>query len=101
MAELTPLPAWTRVLPGEFRERVVEPAWADLRLAERSGTTWTRALAARAILILECARIGLPQHFWYHGRPTRAARVGLVVVAVLMMLAMRIMYVRAHWPAGR
>ena len=102
MAHSKPLVlALSRVLPREFRERVFEPACTDLILEHHSdGYTNARALRAQLVIALECLRIGLPQFLWHHGRPTRAARLGFVAVAVVAFLVMRIMYVRAHWPPG-
>ena len=64
------------VLPREFRERVVEPAYNDLLAEEfsmaRAGKnvpgpyrTWSRVG-----LVLSCFRVGLPRFFWNSGRPT-------------------------------
>lgn len=81
-----------RVLPREFRERVLEPALADLRIAN-SGAP--RRLA-KMLLVAECLRIGLPQHFWRRGRPTR---LGVTVVCALMVagfVTMRLRYA-SNW----
>jgi hypothetical protein len=90
------------VLPREFRERVFEPACTDLMLEHHaSGYTNASAIRAQLVIALECLRIGLPQFLWHHGRPTRAARYGLALAVALILVAMRIAYARAHWPAGR
>ncbi|HEY2824746.1 MAG TPA: hypothetical protein VGI83_04305 [Gemmatimonadales bacterium] len=94
--------ALARVLPREFRERVFEPACTDLMLEHHAaGYASASALRAQLVIALECLRIGLPQFFWSHGRPTRAARYGLVAAALLAVVVMRIMYARTHWPVGR
>jgi hypothetical protein len=73
-----------RLLPPEFRERVLEPALADLEHEERSShVRRSRQWLARTILIAECLRLGVPQFVWRRGRPTR---FGLSVVAVILLL---------------
>ena len=92
--------AFARVLPREFRERVFEPAWADILLDEqeagagRGGSRGTGTLRVRFVLMLECLRLGLPQLLWYRGRPTRLARRGAVALAVIaaILLLMRVGY---------
>ncbi|HEV8410474.1 MAG TPA: hypothetical protein VGQ30_08190 [Gemmatimonadaceae bacterium] len=87
------LVACARALPREFRERVFEPALADIRLADAGGKPrrW-----ARAVLVVECARLGLPRHIWQHGRPTRAAFAVLTVVLLGLLASARLRYA-AEW----
>jgi len=75
----------SRVLPREFRERVFEPALADLRLdeAESRAGRW-----ARLALAAECLRVGLPQYFWRRRRPTRITlALGLAAIVVAFAVA--------------
>jgi len=86
--------AWfARALPREFRERVFEPALADIRLGDADGTSrrW-----ARAALVVECLRLGMPRHLWRRGRPTRTA-FAVVVVALLVVLAAARRNYAAQW----
>jgi hypothetical protein len=73
---------FAHLLPRGFRERVFEPALADIRLNEADGT---RRRWARAVLVVECLRLGIPQHLWRRGRPTRAA-VALGVAAIIVLV---------------
>jgi hypothetical protein len=81
---------WLRaVLPRGFRERVVEPALSDLRLAElEGGRRWT----ARVALVAECIRIGLPQYLWQRRRPTKFAVVLGAAAVVVALGAARLRY---------
>ncbi len=93
--------AFARILPHEFRERVFEPAWADILLVEHeAGGEGRGAFRARCVLVLECLRLGLPQLVWHHGRPTRLARRGAVALAVIaaLLLLMRVGYTSAVSP---
>jgi hypothetical protein len=84
---------FARALPREFRERVFEPALADIRLGDADGSSrrW-----ARAVLVLECVRLGLPRHLWTRGRPTRAA-FALVALLLLVVLAAERLRYAARW----
>ena len=84
-----------RLLPREVRERVFEPALADLRLDESAAG---RRRWARLMLGLECLRIGLPQHLWRRRRPTRAALV-LGATAIVVALAVSRLHYAARWRA--
>ena len=94
------IPAFSKVLPAEFRERVFEPAFADLVVAESDIQGKTQGpllrLANRVLFTVNCLRLGVPQIFWYRERPTRVAgRVAatlVVVVLVLFFLTTRITY---------
>ena len=86
---------FARVLPREFRERVFEPALADLQLGEAAGT---RRPWARTMLALECLRIGLPQYLWRRSRPTRTAVALGVAAIVVTLVAVQRRYV-AQWKA--
>jgi hypothetical protein len=82
------LRALPRLLPREFRERVFEPALADLEYEERSSRArGARQWFALTILIAECLRLGAPQLVWRRGRPTR---LGAGVLAALLLLALLI-----------
>jgi len=85
----------SRGLPGEFRERVFTPAFADYVLdygpdgqAGARGTI--RRIAAGVVLWMEVVRLAIPGYFWYRGRLTR---VGVVSVAVLIGVAAFIVWV--------
>jgi hypothetical protein len=83
----------SRVLPPEFRDRVFEPALADLQLEERFSrvSQWAR-WAARAILVAESMRLGIPQLAWRRGRLTRLAAAVLVVLGVTALAIQRTGY---------
>lgn len=88
------LHAFARLLPKEFRERVFEPAWADIRLDETQAAPPRRTKwGARLLLIAECTRLAIPQLFWRRRRPTRLAAAMLVVIAVVWLLVLRRNYV--------
>jgi hypothetical protein len=82
-----------RLLPKEFRERVLEPALADLRLDEHA-SPHTRGwhLIARGMLMIECVRLGVPQLVWRRGRPTRLGVIAVLVIALASLAAQRIRY---------
>ena len=88
------LRAFARLLPREFRERVFEPALADIRLDEST----LRRPFARAILVVECVRLGVPQHVWRRGRPTIAAVALVVALALSAFVVVRLRYA-AEWKA--
>jgi hypothetical protein len=75
----------SHALPRELRERVFEPALADLRLREAEGSERLPRWLARLILLLECVRLSIPRAFWRRGRPTRLA-IGLLVTLTLFRL---------------
>ena len=85
-----------RILPREFRERVFEPALSDIQLDDAS----VRRPLARAILIVECVRLAIPQYFWRGRRPTKLA-VGLIVVLVLGTLVRARYSYAAEWRASQ
>lgn len=84
----TSLPAVARLLPRVFRERVLEPAYADLLLEERVRRPGGgRHLASRCAFVAECLRLGLPAWLWWGGKPTRLSAgvaAGFVVFALLI-----------------
>jgi len=86
---------FARVLPREFRERVFEPALADLRIGESAAPNNG---FARVLLLLECLRIGLPQHVWRRGRPTRLGLTLACALLVVSYVAVRLHYA-AEWRA--
>jgi len=87
------LALFARALPLEFRERVFEPALADIRLSDADGTSrrW-----ARTVLVIECLRLGVPRYLWRRGRPTRAAFALVAVVLLVVLAAARLRYA-AQW----
>ena len=88
---------FSRILPREFRERVFEPAWADILLEERAEGRRPSVFRARFVLFLECLRLGLPQLVWHRGQPTQLARRGLTAIAVIVAL---ILMMRTGYPGG-
>jgi hypothetical protein len=84
-----------RLLPQEFRERVFEPALADIQLDD---ATRRRRPLARAMLLVECLRLGMPQHLWRKGRPTGIAIALIVVLVVGALVASRLRYA-TEWKA--
>ena len=94
------LRAFARLLPREFRERVFEPAWADLQLDERQPAAAQRlSWVGSLVLVAECVRLGLPQYLWRRGRPTRLAVGTLALLVVVSLLVLRRNY--APWPPER
>jgi hypothetical protein len=87
------LRAFGRLLPRQFRDRVFEPALADLELELRLSTTprWKKSLAV-AILIGESLRIGVPYFVWQRGRPTRFGAALLASILIATLLVQRISY---------
>jgi hypothetical protein len=85
----------SRLLPREFRERVFEPALADLLLDEE---TTRRGRWPRLLLVAECARIGLPQHLWRRRRPTRLG-LALGLIALVVALGVSRRRYAARWEA--
>jgi hypothetical protein len=83
---------FAHVLPREFRERVFEPALADIRLDELT----RRRPFARLILAAECLRLGLPQYVWARRRPTKLGITLAVAIAVAMLVGARLRYA-AQW----
>jgi hypothetical protein len=75
-----------RLLPSEFRQRVFEPALADLRLDEAGPGARSNHVLARIALVAESLRLGVPQFFWYRRRPTWLG-MSLVGVAVIALIA--------------
>ena len=89
----TLLGVFARVLPREFRERVFEPAVADLLLAEHAQAPGNPARwCARAGLVGACLSVGLPRLIWSRGRPTRFACVVLLATAVTALAIQRAHY---------
>ena len=64
----------SRLLPRELRERVFEPALADLLASEAGASRTPRWRLARLVLVLECFRLSIPQLLWRRRRPTLVAR---------------------------
>lgn len=77
-----------RLLPGEFRERVFEPALTDLQLDEADPARRSNHALGRIALVAECMRLGVPQFFWYRRRPTRLT-IGLVGMFVVTMIVVQ------------
>ena len=78
------LRAVARLLPVEFRQRVLEPTIDDLRRAEAERPTSTsRQLLARTVIAAECLRLGVPQFVWRRRRPTK---LGVTLVAAVLLI---------------
>ena len=78
-----------RILPREFRERVVEPAYNDLLAEElavaRNGKnlpapyrTWSRVG-----FVLSSFGVGMPRFFWRAGKPT--VLTNLIALTLIFM----------------
>jgi hypothetical protein len=78
------LRALARLLPRDFRERVFEPALADLRRDSLRRTPW-RQRCAQLLFAVECLRLGAARHVWHRGRFTR---LGTAVLAILLVSAL-------------
>jgi hypothetical protein len=92
------LRALARVLPGEFRQRVFEPALADLLFEEaRSTTGRSRRWLAGVALVGECLRLGIPQLVWRRGRPTRFGTALVAAMLVTALVIQRINYSATAW----
>ena len=87
VAEDRLLRAIARLLPRDFRDRVFLPALSDLWLDEAGESSVWRRCFVRGLLVLECLRLGIPQHFWRRRRPTRLAFVVMGMLAVLELIA--------------
>ena len=101
----TLLRAFARLLPRDFRDRVFEPALADMRLDTRRRTPWEDR-RVRLLFLFECLRLGVAQHVWHRGRPTRFGAALLVTLFVSALLVQRINYratraTSGHEPAGQ
>lgn len=82
-----------QLLPAALRERVFDPAWADLQLDEAQRRTHgIRAHFARMILVVECVRLGVLGAVWQRGRPTRLVTTLAVVLAVASVIILRLQY---------
>ena len=85
------IPALARILPEPFRKRVFEPAFADLMVEEAGAQGERRGavgrLANRILFLMSCFRLGVPQIFWYRGRPTRLTGRVVAALAVLILVA--------------
>lgn len=91
--------ALARLLPRDFRDRVFEPALADLRLDALRGTRWSTT-SARWRFAFECLRLGGPQHVWRRGRPTRLGTAILVALLLSACVIERINYRMVRVAAG-
>ena len=91
-----------RLLPRTFRDRVFEPAWADLVLAERGDhSARGPGTVAQLTLLATCWRILLVGIVWQQitwRRPLRVARnaVLLLVVTAYVILRARYGHPAAH-----
>jgi len=80
-----------RLLPSEVRERVFEPAFADLMRDELtvSQRPARASFGLRATgMCLRCLPIAVPQIFLKRGRLTRFGRASMWVAAVLVTVAL-------------
>jgi hypothetical protein len=84
--------AFARMLPRHFRERVFEPALADLRLEEHARGDARGGLTPRLLLILQCLRVALPLLVWRHNRPTRILTTLLLIAGVTAVVVQRAEY---------
>ncbi len=80
------------MLPSEFRERVFEPAFADLILEEAAVKQGNRRMFLgvfkRLLFLLNCFRLAMPQIFWHRGKVTKIARrMAAAFVAVALIVA--------------
>lgn len=82
----------TRLLPREFRRRVFEPAFADLRIEEQRAGRSRSPAAARLWLALDCFRLGLPLFVWQRRRPTRLGLAIVLAVTIVALAAQRARY---------
>ena len=87
-----------RLLPRDFVQRVVEPAWEDER------TVWLGAgrepFLARTRFFVSCLWVGIPGVFWRAGRPTRTTMLmaGSAVVVIVALLWLAPMLYRPYPP---
>ncbi|MEE9207336.1 MAG: hypothetical protein V3U67_03000 [Gemmatimonadota bacterium] len=96
-----------RLLPRHIRERVFEPAYADLLLDDHeaqlsSSRRRFKRMSASVVLAAESFRVGLPTYFWHRGRVTRLGKtVALVLLSstVIVALLTRLQYGPAGGPA--
>jgi hypothetical protein len=73
-----------RLLPREVRERVFEPAFADLLRAWLTSSRSGVPFPLRAVgTLLGCLPIAVPRLFVREGRLTRLGRASIVLVALL------------------
>jgi hypothetical protein len=82
----------SQILPRELRERVFEPALADLLSSEAGVPRTARRWVARLTLVLECFRLSIPRLIWQRRRPTPLA-VGVLV----MLMLLRLLLARQHY----
>jgi len=87
------LGCFARLLPRELRERVFEPALADLHFDERSHRRgrWRR-VASRLILVAECVRLVASRLVWRRRRPTRLSLAFLLALALVALAIQRAQY---------
>ena len=93
MSDHRALRTFAKLLPTEFRERVFDPALAEIELHERlhpdeRTTPW----ASRAVLVIECLRLSSPQLIWSHGRITRIGISLLAAAGCIAVVLQRIHY---------
>jgi hypothetical protein len=88
-----------RLLPREFRERVFDPALADLRV-DAIGRTHREQASSRLRFAFECVRLGARQHVWHRGRPTRLGNAIFLALLVSALVVQRISYGTMHAAAG-
>lgn len=89
-----------RILPRHIRERVFEPAFADLLLDDDESELPANRrqlvrFSATIVLVAESFRLALPAYFWYRGRVTRLGRTVAVLLlssTVIVVLLTRLPY---------
>jgi hypothetical protein len=86
-----------RLVPAEFRERVLEPTVDDLRREEaEKPTTTSRQWLARVNIAAECLRLGVPQFIW---RRRRLTKLGVTVVATALLIVLVLQSLRYSYAA--
>lgn len=102
MPRLTALERFGRLLPRSFRERVFEPAVADLVLTNRANHRERRPGAlAQLSLIMTCLWVLVLQIAWQQPTPRRPLRVARNVVLLLVVTWYVILRIRYGHAAVR
>lgn len=91
------------MLPREVRERVFDPALADLTrawLTERPGVRRLPVLVRVLGMLIRCVPIAVPRLFFVRGRLTKAGRIafGGSVVVILLVLGLSLVQEYARYP---
>lgn len=78
---------WRRLLPGHARERLFDPAIADLVAEGVRRQAGPPPRIRVALLVLECLRLSFPRAFVRNRRPTAFAWGMFATLVVLVALA--------------